>query len=278
MRLKFELEPPVSIMEVEKERKEYLTNLKEAQVLLIENMLQEMSFQKIRWINGGKEDKIIGYVAIKEKKIYEMYMEGWYATFMNEVIAKLITNGLVEKAVCKTFDSNFLLACLTQQKSYQIIGYLSRTYIKQPLPDIGIEFDSKIASIEDLDKVLSVKQEAFTVQEKIESLIRKGQIFLFELPENASNNEKDNNRTIGFGFIQPIVPFQGEVEVGWAVDPHYRNKGYAAYLMQYLCETAKEKGHKPVGSALFNNLKSINTAGRVGLVKDHCLLEINFVE
>ena len=275
MRLKFKLDAPVSGTEMKQERKEYLTSLKEAQVLLLENMLHDIPFQKVRWINGG-EEKVIGHIAIKDKKIFELFLTDWHIAYMDDVVAGLVANGYVEKAICKTFDNVFLSACLVQQKSTKVIGHLSRTYQKRILPEIGIKYNSQIAKYEDLEKILSVRQEVFKNRDKIVTLIEKEQIFLFELPRDEMHRRKISNQTIGFGFIQPIVPYRNEVEVGWAVDLDYRNKGYAAYLLQFLCEQAVATGCQPVASTSVDNAPSRKMGQRVGLCTDHCLLEFNF--
>lgn len=85
--------------------------------------------------------------------------------------------------------------------------------------------------------------------------------------------EKSNGKCIGFiglNLLETGFPFSPAVEIGWRLDSHSWNKGYATEGAKAVLEYGFNKINlkEIVAIAVHNNMRSLRVMEKIGMVKD----------
>ena len=244
-------------------REEYLQACAFAQDAFLEALVQNAQVFVLE-----RKGHNLGYCALTQDKVLvEFHLTEAAIYLAQSVFPKLVEKLQIRKALIKSFDFLALSNCLDLARTTSVAGMLVRKYVPQPLPQLPhIAYTTRKARPSDLPSVLALDQDVFTHPERMSSVIEQGQMLLFEKQE----------RLVGFGILRPVIAGRNDVEVGIAIDPSFRNRGYAAYVLRDLVEYCIKQGHNPVSGCSIDNLASIRLGQRIGLCARHRLVEIEF--
>ena len=252
----------VEIDRITKLRKQYLDSLFEPQELYIELMVTDAEKHIIQ--SGGTD---VGYfIKRTDNYIIEFYLEDKYLPDYSKIFKEIIKNQQLKGAYCKSFDSVLLKACLHIHKSVKIIGVLYRD-----ITNIDIHAPNRIdeirtAKMTDFEDIVSIKEEVFDTDDEVEYTIKKDAVFVF----------KNNGKLIGYGIFQPAIEGRNSYDIGMAVSPEYRKKGYGAYILNYLKNHCINNNWSPTCGCAIENIASQKTIEKIGFVSKHNMLEFSF--
>jgi GNAT superfamily N-acetyltransferase len=250
--------------EICESREAYINGLQCPQELLIEVLVD--SAQCYRIIARGRP---CGHLIIHGgDTAIELHLDRNYWVFGEVIFAQAIRKLSLQKALVKSFDHLFFSAAIDHQVKVHSRGLLVRDFVPRELPHHDqIVYSGRKAQHTDIDRIMKVKQDVFSVPERIARVVISGFVEIFEDPDGA---------TIGFGIIRPVIVGRSDVDLGIAVDARFRNKGYAIYMMRDLVQAALARGLRPICGCAADNPASRRMGERVGLVARHRLLEITF--
>lgn len=264
MNLTVTLSPPAPLEQFARSRDEYLDQLDYSQELWLEVLVPGA---ECRWIRSRTEEAI-GHVVVHQGTVLiEFHLRRSFWVFNETVLAQVIKQLSLEQAWVKCFDSLLLSGALALQREIETMGLLVRDYVPRRLPvDRKPAYRRRVGVVGDLERIVQVDQEVFTVPERLRSVLANGWIRIFER----------DNILLGFGVLRPVVPGRPDVDVGIAVDRPYRGRAYATFMYAELLEECMEKGWNPVCGCSSDNRASRHLGERVGMVPRHRLLALRF--
>jgi len=214
-----------------------------------------------------KSDKMeIGYFIHSEGILLEFFLIDNYLPDCSIVFKKIISDFKLKGAYCKSFDSLLLKACLHAQKSMKIIGVLYRDFTEREII-LPSEIDEiRIAKMTDFEDIEEIKEEVFDTDEEVKDTIKRKAVFVF----------KNKASLIGFGIFQPAVEGRNSYDIGMAVSPDYRRKGYGAFILNFLKNHCISNNWRPTCGCAIENISSQKTIGKIGFVSKHNMLEFSF--
>jgi GNAT superfamily N-acetyltransferase len=245
-------------------RSAYLDSLIAAQELLLEVMRARAVHYRI-----VHREETCGYFSVHgEQTLIEFYLGRPYWVFGETVFKQILQRMPVRRALVQSFDHLLLSSCIAHQTDVRSLGVLVRDYVPRALPELPAlqRFDARTATRVDLPRVCAVEQPVFTDHARLAALVEQGHVVLFER-EHA---------LIGFGIMQPVVAGRPDVDVGIALDPAFRNTGYALYLFRHMVEHCLAQGLLPIAGCAEENRPSRNMGERIGMVPRYRLLELTF--
>ena len=255
-----------SLAEVHALRERYLDGLIAGQDALLEILVRDGRVHHI-----VVEDEIIGYAVVTDRALTEYFVvpEREYDAYL--ILPHLVEQLGIQKALVKTFDHVLLMSALfhSEDGKVGVRGVLVRDYIKRALPEIPeIEYSQRTATLDDMPAIQAIDQPVFTNPERLRFVVSQGFVELFERPAALGG------QLVGFGLMRPVIEGRPHVEVGVAVDPAYRNKGYAMHMLRDVVEHCIARGLIPVSGCARSNEPSIRMGTRMGLTARYLLVEV----
>ena len=242
-------------------RNQYLDSLYEPQELFLELMISQAEKYLIK-----KDDFDIGYFIYDEGYLLEFFLIDNYLPECWNVFKKVMTNYKLEGAYCKSFDSVLLKVCVHTHKLVNIIGVLYRNFMDKEILQPGEIDEIRIANISDFKGVAQIKDEVFDTDEEVEYTIKKEAVFIF----------KNQGSLIGFGIFHPAIEGRKSYDIGMAVSPDYRRKGYGAFILNYLKNHCITNNWQPTCGCAIENIASQKTIEKIGFVSKHNMLKFTF--
>ena len=241
-------------------RDAYLDSLPHAQELSVELLMPASQ----HWLIGGRLG-VCGYFSVYEgQSLVEFFLEPSAAAFADAVMRQVLAHTQVKTARVKSFDALLLSLCADLHQEMRTLGVLAREFVPRPLPVMPeLRFGSRVATIEDAARVLSIPQPVFRDAQRLRGVLAAGWLRLYER----------DGETLGFGILRPVVAGRPDVEVGIALHPAYRMRGYAAFILQDLALSCVAAGQRPVAGCARENIASRQLGERVGFVARHRLFE-----
>lgn len=245
-------------------RNEYLDTLSDAQELLLEVLVTSAQAFLLQTRHG----KICGYALVHDKHtLLEFHLHAEHWVFGETSLQQLIKTLGLQRAWVKSFDSLLLSSALAQHTSLRNMGLLVRDYVPRALPNSSrFPYTSRVANQQDLQRLLAVDQQVFTVQERLEHVLSLGQMRIFE----------QGTFTVGFGILRPVVEGRRDVDVSIAIDRPFRGRGYATFVFRDLVEECLTAGYRPICGCASANQASRHLGERIGMIARHRLLELRF--
>lgn len=243
-------------------RARYLDSLPHAQDALVEVL-----------VHGGQAHAIVvhgervGHAVVAGDVLLEFFVLPQVEDRAHVILERLVDALGIGSALVKTFDAVLLACALDLSERVVVKGVLARHLTLRELPVIPrIRYTARTATASDMPRITAVRQEVFTHPERLRRVVDDGDMRIFERDDTV----------VGFGIIRTIVAGRPDVELGLAVDPPFRNKGYAVYLLRDLVVESLRRGRNPVSGLARENEASIRLGIRVGFTARHRLLQIHF--
>jgi len=148
----------------------------------------------------------------------------------------------------------------------EIIGVLYRDYEDVEIYQPENISEVRIASLSDFKEIAEIKDEVFDNDKEVEEYIKKEAVFVF----------KDGESLIGFGIFHPAVKGRNSYDIGMAVAPDYRRKGYGAFILNYLKKHCIKNNWRPTCGCAIENISSQKTIEKIGFTSKHNMLEFSF--
>lgn len=244
-------------------RDEYLDTLKLAQEASLEVLMPDASHYAIQ--HDGVR---CGYVSIQEPDtLIEFHLRRPYWVFGECVFEQLLGQALVKRALVKSFDHLLLSSCIARHTSLRVKGLLVRDIeLREERDDEDDDLTSRMATLEDLPRLLAVDQLVFRHPERLQRVVVAGCVQLFERADTV----------VGFGIARPIIAGRKYVELGIAVDKPFRSRGLSARLFRAMMDTCIARGLMPVAGVAVENAASRAMGERAGMVANYRLLDLAF--
>jgi GNAT superfamily N-acetyltransferase len=243
-------------------RAEYLDSLPCSQEALI-----EVQISSATGYHALYEGRAVGYAIISGDVVLEFFLRPEYAVFGQTVFDQLLAATHARRALVKSFDALFFSSCVDRQRSFRSLGLLVRDYQPRQLPELpGLSYRTRLAELVDLPRVRAVDQDVFLDPARLQVVIEKGYMMLFE----------QGDALLGFGIMRVVVPGRPGVDIGIALDKPYRKLGYAPYFLQRMAELSLERGLSPLAGCAVDNHAVRATGERIGMYAKHRLLELGF--
>lgn len=250
------------IQQLSELRQQYLNALYESQELFLELMVPA-SEKYIIQLDG--ED--IGYfMKLNDNYLIEFYLKDKYLPKCSEIFHEIVKKQYLTGAYCKSFDSVLLKVCCHLHKSMKIVGVLYRNIIDKEIVPLNAIDEVRIATMSDFKAIAGLKEGVFDTEEEIEITIKKRAIFIF----------KNKGDLIGYGIFQPAVDGQKSYDIGMAVAPNFRRKGYGTFILNYLKNHCIKNGWQPTCGCAVDNIASQKTIEKTGFVSRHNMLAFAF--
>lgn len=261
---------PANLAELSSLRREYLSELRCAQELMLEMTLPTCDGYWIDW----REERI-GYLIVKPAgELVEFHLRRAFWLYGQTVIGQAIRALQLSHALVKSYDDLMLSSTIEHQREVSVVGLLVRDYVPRSLPETTrVRYDVRVAVLQDLPAIVAIEQDVFAHPERLRRVISAGWMLLFQQPSPDPSTQAS---LIGFGILRPITLDSEYADVGIAVDRPFRNKGYAIYMMRDLVERCRARKLVPIAGCSSDNLASRRMGERIGLVARHRLLRLTF--
>lgn len=263
MNLRFEYEE-VPFEAIAALRAEYLEKLREAQEVKLEVLIPFGACHLVR-----RKGEPVGYFIVHAgETLIEMHVVDGLLGFCNQVLGKfLAAHPEITGAWVKSFDDAFFSHAVDLNTSVRTMGCMVRGYAPREVArPSSIRFTRRLAVAEDLERIMAVEQDAFPSKERMAAAIERGIVHFFE----------DEGAAVGFVIARPASAGSKHVDLGFAVDTSYRNRGHALFMLKDVADYCLEVGLVPIAGAPAENAESWLVGQRIGMISVHRLLEIRF--
>ena len=243
-------------------RNGYFDHLPFSQEYYLEILINASSFYEIS-VTG----RPAGYFILSPNNILlEYYVLPAWVSRMDELFGIILKEFHIEKALCKTFDTDFLFCCLAFQKKSSTAGYLFREYNRTTFISTPPELTVRRAELADETQIIAVNEEVFDNPEEVGQYIRAQQIFLFEKEGNL----------VGFGIYSPVIRGRKDYDIGMLITPPYRKQGYGVEIIRYLVNFCRQNGWNPYAGCAAENIGSRKCLEKAGFITRHRLIKFLF--
>ena len=248
----------------------YFNSLTESQQYYIELLInpdKELNLKSsTKYIIKNKKEEI-GYCIINEEKIMlEFYLIDNFIPICEDIFKYLIKKLSVKKALCKSFDNVFLKCCITHHKNLKLEEALFRDIIEKdvdiPYPDINF----RIGKIEDFPAIDPFKDGAFENDDELKLFLKEKKTIIYEIDDEI----------IGCGMFCQIIKGRPEFDIGMAIHPKYRRKGFGTYIINHLKNYCLKNNWRPICECSVENIESRRTLEKAGFISKHNLIEFEF--
>lgn len=245
-------------------RHRYCAGLEKAQALLLELMVPQSRPLAIQ-----KRDQTIGYALIGgPQALIEFYLDPEYWCYGQDIGAQLIEHCQIKRALLKSFDGLIFTSFAGHQRGMKVLGLLTRDYSPRELPQrLAPEMEARIATPDDLEAIIAMEQDVFQDPSRFAQAIAAKEVIGYWSQERA---------LVGFGMLRRVRPEHEALEINIAVDPAFRRRAYAAYIMQDLARRSAAQRMQPIASCPVDNTPSRILGERVGFSARDCILEFLF--
>ena len=212
----------------------------------------------------SKSGEVVGYLAVLESTIIEFFLTPTHRTHADGVLEQAAAAIDLKHVWASTFDPLALAACVTQPRTYDVLGFHFRGFEMASLPAPDPRPTGRLATDRDVELVREANHpDVFDVPSEIPVWIDQGWVTLFELPEGLA----------GFGLCSPVGSHTRAADVGIRVCDAYQRRGLGPWIVQRMVARAREQGLVPIGGCAIDNVASRRTLERAGFVADHRLLQ-----
>lgn len=244
-------------------RHRYCAGLAKAQALLLELMVSNSRALAIQ-----KRDEMIGYALIGgPQALIEFYLAPEYWCYGQDIGAQLIEHEQLQRALIKSFDHFMFTSLAGHQRGMKVLGLLTRDYEPKVLPArLAPQMQARVATPDDLAAILAMEQDVFQDSARFAQAVAAKEVIGYWRDQDL----------IGFGMLRRVRPEHEALEINIAVDPAFRRRAYAAYIMQDLAKRSLSQGMQPIASCPVDNTPSRILGERVGFSARDCMLEFSF--
>lgn len=245
-------------------RKRYCAGLEKAQALLLEMMIPAC-----RGLSIERRGTRVGYALINPARILvEFFLEPPAWGYADSIAAQLVQDCEIKGAIVKSFDAMMLSSLSHVQRGVEVMGFLARDYIPAPLAlELAPEMHSARAEMRDLPELLAIRQDVFADPARFEAAVQAQEVLCYR--------NKDE-QLVGFGMLRVVRPEHEALEINLAVDPPFRRRAYAAYMLEDLVKRSLAQGMQPIASCPIDNQASRILGERIGLRSRDRLLKLKF--
>ncbi|MBY9007701.1 MAG: GNAT family N-acetyltransferase [Candidatus Lokiarchaeota archaeon] len=266
--------PDIEIIKTEDQldefRELYFNSLSETQELYIELLINpeeelDITSPKRYLIRNKQVD--IGYCIVSNVNIIlEFFLIDEYIPICEDIFKIILKKLIISKAYCKSFDHLFLKCCITYHKSIKLYGVLFRDMInraiKLPHPDLR----SRLGEIQDFSEISLFKEGVFENDGELRKYLYSKKLFVFLI----------HNEITGYGIFSRTIKNRPDFDIGMAVHPKFRKKGYGSYIINNIKNFCLKNNWRPTCGCIIDNIGSRRTLEKAGFISKHNLLEIHF--
>lgn len=248
----------VPYKEIEQYRVNYLNSLPEFQDIILEFIIHDSVFYKIK--SEGKE---IGYcITDWEFTLIEFYLFDAKIPKRNEIFKKVLSKLEIKKVYCKSFDYVLMKCCLQENMKYRMMGHLYRN-LYPGIENQELNIKARFADRSDIHFLLQQEDEVFEPKNRLEEFIEEKGIVMYA----------KKKRIVGCGFITRVHPDFEYVDIGVWTNPEYRRQGIATHIITHLKDTCLADNKIPICGCANSNKASQKTLEKCGFSSKHKLIE-----
>lgn len=240
-------------------RNHYLDNLIEPQELYLELKIKSSKFYIIK-----SGDIQIGYFLLdSDNTLWEYYIIHDYINNNDDILGKAIEKFSISKALCKSFDHDYLSCCVKYQKAVKIIGIHFREYNRKQIEPNDKDIIIRFPVMEDEKTIIDINEEVFESNDEVSDYIVNKKMFIFE---------KDKE-ILGFGIFSRVIKDRPDFDIGMLVTKKYRRLGYGSLIISYLADYCLRNNWRPICGCAIENEASRRCLEKAGFTAGYRLLE-----
>lgn len=258
----YRFEKCTSLEDISDLRKKYLDGLIEPQELYLELMVRAADVYAVFL----KTDEIGYFLVGGESTLLEYFIIRQHIKNADAILAIIIHDFSIIKALCKSFDHMLLSCCAGLQTKTSVMGILFRDYHPSNDNQGLLEITVRTAIAEDESHVIEVNEEVFDHDHEVLEYINKQQFLIFE----------KEHTPIGFGIYSRVIEGRPDFDIGMLVEKEYRHQGVGQYIISYLADFCIKNGWRPVAGCAVENIGSRRTLEKAGFTAGYRLLEFYF--
>jgi GNAT superfamily N-acetyltransferase len=235
-------------------RQAYLDGLREPQELYLERLVSSGR----TWRYGQ-----VAYAVANHGRLVEFFVAASHAAQIGALFDAAMTASGARSVLCKSFDTQLLLAALLHPAEVTPTALLFRR-IADPsfAPQEALTFRS--GSIDDVAAIASLDDGFFEGVSEIQSYVQAGGLFLLSA----------HGEFAGCGIATPVITSRADIDVGMWVVPNHRRKGYGSHIAAYLKHRYLCKGLRPICGCSTANIASFRALNAAGFPSEHRILQI----
>lgn len=253
----------VALSSLDHWRHRYCAGLEKAQALRLELMVP-----RSRPVGIQKQGNMIGYALVGSPgTLIEFYLAPEHWRHGQDIGAQLIEHSELRRAVLKSFDGLMFTSFAPLQRGMKVLGLLTRDYSPRSLPSrLEPKMEARVATSQDLGAITALEQDVFQDHARFAEVVEAKELICYWKDEQL----------VAFGMLRRVRVEHKALEMNIAVDPAFRRKAYAAYIMQDLARRSLAQGMQPIASCPVENTPSRRLGERVGFSSRDCLIEFSF--
>jgi GNAT superfamily N-acetyltransferase len=241
-------EPPETL------RQAYLDGLQEPQELYLERLVSRGR----TWRFGE-----VAYAVANHGRLVEFFVAASHAARIGALFDAAMTASGARSVLCKSFDTQLLLAALSRPAEVTPTALLFRRIADASFAQQeALTF--RIGSMDDVAAIARLDDGFFDGISEIQSYVEAGRLFLL----------RTHGEFAGCGIATPVITGRADIDVGMWVAPNHRGKGYGSHIAAYLKHHDLYQGLRPICGCSTANIPSYRALTAAGFASEHRILQI----
>lgn len=235
-------------------RQAYLDGLQEPQELYLEHLVSSGR----TWRYGQ-----VAYAVANHGRLVEFFVAASHAEQIGALFDAAMTASGARSVLCKSFDTQLLLAALSRPAEVTPTGLLFRRVVDASFASQeALTFRS--GSIDDVAAIARLDDGFFDGVSEIQSYVKAGGLFLLSV----------HGELAGCGIATPVITGRVDIDVGMWVAPSHRGKGYGSHIAAYLKHHYLCQGLRPICGCSTANIVSYRALNAAGFTSEHRIFQI----
>lgn len=244
-------------------RQAYLTTLPEPQELFVEQAVARSHEYLIQDQRDGTE---IGYAAASASTLVELFVRDGAAEHYSAALQAMIASGLVDRALCKTFDQPLLEAAARNAISIRTvaISFAALTPWSTRLYRASVA-DRRARTMSTPSSRCTMV--FFDSPAEVIDYLVSGGLFIFS---------DTGDGVLGCGLMKRVIPDWDAIDIGMVVARAQRGCGLGARIVAHMVSLCIAAGDRPIRGCGAENVASRRALEKAGFRTDHQLVEALF--